>query len=45
MSTLHELKHTPLIEDCRTRKGFLLMICGFVLTALVRWLIGEAHSF
>jgi zinc transporter ZupT len=43
MSSLHELKNTPLIVDCRSRKGFALMICGFVITALVRWLIGEAH--
>ena len=43
MGVLHELKHTPLIVNCCTRKGFLVMICGFVVTALVRLLLGEAH--
>jgi zinc transporter ZupT len=44
MSTLHELRHTPLISICCNRKGFLLLIAGFVLTALIRLLIGEAHK-
>ncbi len=43
MSTLHELEHTPLIADCRTKKGFAMMALGFVITALVRLLLGEAH--
>ena len=43
ISTLHELRHTPLIENCCSRKGFFMMICGFVITALVRLLLGEAH--
>ncbi|MFC1461627.1 ZIP family metal transporter [Verrucomicrobiota bacterium] len=43
MSTLHELEHAPLIRNCGCRKGFLFMLCGFVITALVRLLIGEAH--
>jgi zinc transporter 1/2/3 len=43
MSTLHELKETPLIVDCCHRKGFAVAVSGFVLTALVRLLIGEAH--
>ena len=43
MSTLHELKDTPLIVDCCNRKGFAVAVSGFVLTALVRLLIGEAH--
>ncbi|MCF8041811.1 MAG: ZIP family metal transporter [Desulfarculaceae bacterium] len=45
MSTLHELEHTPLIADCRTRKGFAVMLLGFAVTALVRLLLGEAHHF
>lgn len=44
MSTLHELGKTPLISVCCNRKGFYLLIAGFVLTALVRLLIGEAHK-
>jgi len=43
MSILHELDHAPLIKGCSSKKGFLLMICGFLITALVRFLIGEAH--
>jgi len=43
MSTLHELEDTPLIKGCSRKKGFLLMICGFLITALVRLLIGAAH--
>jgi len=43
MSTLHELKDTPLIVDCGSRKGFAVAVLGFALTALVRLLIGEAH--
>jgi zinc transporter ZupT len=43
MATLHELRHTPMIADCGTKKGFALMVAGFVVTALVRWIIGEAH--
>ncbi|GEM_PF-2807908 len=30
-------------ENCRYKKGFLFMVAGFVITALVRLLIGEAH--
>ncbi len=43
MATLHELKNTPLIEDCHSKKGFILMVIGFILTALIRLLVGEAH--
>ena len=43
MSTLHELRRTPLIVDCRTKKGYLLMLLGFVVTALVRLILAEAH--
>lgn len=43
MSTLHELRSTPLITVCCSRKGFILLVTGFVLTALIRLLLGEAH--
>jgi zinc transporter 1/2/3 len=43
MATLHELRHTPMITDCATKKGFALMVGGLVVTLLVKWLIGEAH--
>lgn len=43
MGTIHEMKHTPLIEDCGTKRGFVFMLAGFILTALVRLLIGEIH--
>lgn len=43
MSTLHDFRHSPMIANCGSKKGFLFMFCGFVITALVRLLIGEAH--
>ena len=44
MGTLHELKRTPLIEHCCNLSCFLWMIAGLVITGLVRWIIGDAHS-
>lgn len=43
MGTMHELRHSPLIRDCARLKGFGVMLGGLALTALVRFLIGEAH--
>ena len=43
MGALHEMRHTSLIEDCGSRRGFALMLTGFAATALARLLIGEAH--
>ena len=43
MSTLHELKHTPMIAHCRTKKGYAAMLIGVILTVFVRVLMGEAH--
>jgi len=43
MSTLHELGEAPLIKHCGKKKGFIIMLAGFIITALVRFLIGEAH--
>jgi len=43
MATLHELEQAPMIILCNKRKGFMIMLAGFVLTALVRFLMGEAH--
>jgi solute carrier family 39 (zinc transporter), member 1/2/3 len=44
MATLHEMKHSPLIVDCCTPKGFVSMVAGLILTALVRYALGIAHS-
>ncbi len=44
MATLHELKHSPLIVDCCTRKGFAAMLSGLIITALIRLLLGIAHT-
>lgn len=44
LSTLHELMQSPLITRCNNRRGFLLMLSGFLITALVRLLMGEAHQ-
>jgi solute carrier family 39 (zinc transporter), member 1/2/3 len=43
MAALHDLHRSPLIADCRTMKGFMCLLAGFGLTALVRLLMGEAH--
>jgi zinc transporter ZupT len=43
MSTLHDLEHSPLMKVCSSKKGFFILICGFLITALVRLLIGAAH--
>lgn len=44
MATLHDLRNCPMITRCGNRVGFLVMLTGFFLTALVRFLIGEAHK-
>ena len=44
IATLHDLKHAPMITRCTNRKGFVLMLAGFVLTLIVRILMGEAHA-
>ena len=45
MGTLHEMKHASLIEHCGKRSCFLAMVAGLVITALVRFVMGEAHHF
>lgn len=44
MGTLHGLRHAPLVENCNCRRGFILMLAGFILTALVRFVLGFAHG-
>ena len=44
MGTLHGLCHTPLVENCNCRRGFLLMLSGLIVTALVRLVLGMAHG-
>jgi zinc transporter 1/2/3 len=43
MGTMHELKHASLIQNCCTRSGFIALLCGLAITALVRLMVGEAH--
>ncbi|MCH7973316.1 MAG: ZIP family metal transporter [Bacteroidetes bacterium] len=43
MATLHDLDHTALIKNCRDKRGYLMILLGFIITALVRFLLGEAH--
>lgn len=45
MGTLHEMKRSPLIEHCCKFSCFLAMLAGLSITALVRWIVGEAHRF
>ena len=44
MSTLHEMRHSPLITACSGLAGFLALLAGFVITAGVRVLLGIAHT-
>lgn len=43
MSTMHGLKDSALIVQCRRHEGFVAMAVGVALTVGVRLLIGEAH--
>ncbi len=43
MGTLHEMKHASLIEHCCRPSCFLAFMVGLILTALVRFVVGEAH--
>ncbi len=45
MGTLHEMKHASLIEHCGKRSCFLAMVAGLIITALVRFVVGEAYHF
>ncbi|WP_462321276.1 ZIP family metal transporter [Halochromatium sp.] len=47
MSTLHDMRHSPLITTCSGFWGFLVLVAGFVITAGVRVLLGiaNAHHF
>jgi zinc transporter 1/2/3 len=44
MGTLHEMKHSPLIIQCCTVRGFIVMFAGLILTLLVRLLVGLGHT-
>jgi len=43
MATLRALQRPPMITACGNLVGFLDLLPGFLLTAAVRLLIGEAH--
>jgi zinc transporter ZupT len=43
MAILHEHRHTAMIRQCGHVYGYSIMTAGFLMTALVRLLIGEAH--
>lgn len=45
MGTLHEMRHASLIEHCCKPRCFLWLLAGLTITALVRWIVGEAHRF
>ncbi|QDT81552.1 ZIP Zinc transporter [Gimesia maris] len=45
MGTLYEMKHASLIEHCGKRSCFLAMVTGLFITALVRFVMGDAHHF
>ena len=45
MGTLHDMKRASLIHHCCKLSCFLTMLAGLGITALVRWIVGEAHQF
>lgn len=45
MAILQGLRHAPMIQYCNRREGFLALIAGFAVTAVVRLIVGEAHHF
>lgn len=44
LATLHEMRHAPLLTTCSGLSGFLLLLAGFGLTALVRVALGIAQA-
>jgi len=44
LGTLHELQRAPLIAHCNCRRNFLLLLGGFLLTVIVRMLLGAGHQ-
>jgi len=44
LATLHEMRHAPLLTTCSGLRGFLLLLGGFGLTALVRVALGLAQA-
>ncbi|MFC1835546.1 ZIP family metal transporter [Thermodesulfobacteriota bacterium] len=44
MATLHEMKHSPLIVECCTLRGFLTMLFGVTITTAVVILLGIARA-
>ena len=45
LSTVHQFQYAAMIRVCCTRGGFIFLLAGFLITALVRFIIGEAHRF
>lgn len=43
LSCLHGLGHTAMIKHIGKPRGFLLMLAGFIITALTRWMMAEVH--
>jgi zinc transporter ZupT len=44
MATLSDMESAPLIVDCATLKGFSAMLAGLIITIIVRFLLGVAHT-
>ena len=44
LATIHGFHRAPMMTVCGSRKGFSIMLVGFLLTTFVRLLLGEAHK-
>jgi len=44
MATLHEFSNTPFIRHCSTRKGFIVMLIGLMLTFGVKVVLELGHA-
>jgi len=43
LGSLHGLRYSPLITNCCSRKGFVALLAGLIITLAVRYILGNAH--
>lgn len=42
LATTYGLRHTPFVKHCRNKRGFIIMLCGLIITVLVSVLLNYA---